>query len=39
VDAATAEAARVPFVAYRNPSLPADHHIDRLQDLRPLLEP
>ena len=39
VDAATAEAARVPFVAYRNPSLPADRHIDRLQDLRPLLEP
>ena len=38
VDADTARAAGVPFVAYRNPSLPADHHIDRLRDLRPLLE-
>jgi len=38
VDASTAHAAGVPFVAYRNLSLPADHHIDRLQDLRPLLE-
>ncbi len=38
VDASTARAAEVPFVAYRNPSLPADHHIDLLQDLRPLLE-
>lgn len=38
VDASTARAAEVPFVAYRNLSLPAAHHIDRLQDLRPLLE-
>lgn len=38
VDASTARAAEVPFVAYRNPSLPADYFIDRLQDLRPLLE-
>jgi len=38
VDASTAHAAGVPFVAYRNLSLPADHHIDRLQELRPLLE-
>lgn len=38
VDEATARAAEVPFVAYRNPSLQADHHIDRLKDLRPLLE-
>ncbi len=38
VDASTAHAAEVPFVAYRNPSLPADHFIDQLQDLRPLLE-
>ncbi len=38
VDASTARAAAVPFVAYCHPSLPADHHIDRLKDLRPLLE-
>jgi HAD superfamily hydrolase (TIGR01509 family) len=38
VDASTARAAAVPFVAYRNPSLPADHHIGVLQDLKPLLE-
>jgi HAD superfamily hydrolase (TIGR01509 family) len=38
VDASTARAAAVPFVAYRNPSLPAAHHIERLKDLRPLLE-
>jgi HAD superfamily hydrolase (TIGR01509 family) len=38
VDASTARAAGVPFVAYRNPSLPADHFIDRLQDLRPILD-
>lgn len=38
VDASTARAAAVPFVAYRNPTLAADHHIDRLQDLQPLLE-
>jgi phosphoglycolate phosphatase len=38
VDASTARAAAVPFVAYRNPSLPADHHIDSLKELRLLLE-
>jgi HAD superfamily hydrolase (TIGR01509 family) len=38
VDASTARAAGVPFVAYRNPSLSADHFIDRLQDLRPILD-
>ena len=38
VDETTARAAGVPFIAYRNPSLPADHHIDSLKDLRPLLE-
>jgi HAD superfamily hydrolase (TIGR01509 family) len=38
VDAGTARAAGVPFVAYRNPSLQANHHIDRLNDLRRLLE-
>jgi HAD superfamily hydrolase (TIGR01509 family) len=38
VDERTARAARVPFVAYRNPSLPADHHIQSLKDLRTVLE-
>jgi HAD superfamily hydrolase (TIGR01509 family) len=38
VDEKTARAAGVPFVAYCNPSLSADHHIDSLKDLRPLLE-
>jgi phosphoglycolate phosphatase len=38
VDEATARAAGVPFIAYRNSSLQADHHIDSLKDLRPLLE-
>jgi HAD superfamily hydrolase (TIGR01509 family) len=38
VDEHTARAAGVPFVAYRNPSLPADHHIQSLKDLRTVLE-
>lgn len=38
VDEATARAAGVPFIAYRNSSLQADFHIDSLKDLRPLLE-
>jgi HAD superfamily hydrolase (TIGR01509 family) len=38
VDEKTARAAGVPFVAYRNVSLSAEHHIDSLKDLRPLLE-
>jgi phosphoglycolate phosphatase-like HAD superfamily hydrolase len=38
VDENTARAAGVPFVAYCNPSLQADYHIDSLKDLRPLLE-
>ena len=38
VDECTARAAKVPFVAYRNPALPADHHIQSLKDLRALLE-
>ena len=38
VDERTARAARVPFVAYGNPSLPAHHHIQSLKDLRTVLE-
>jgi phosphoglycolate phosphatase len=38
VDEKTARAAGVPFVAYCNPSLSAEHHIKSLKDLRPLLE-
>jgi phosphoglycolate phosphatase-like HAD superfamily hydrolase len=38
VDECTARAAGVPFVAYRNPALPADHHIQSLKDLRAVLE-
>lgn len=37
VDAATARAAGVPFVAYRNPGLAADRHIERLEELEALL--
>ncbi len=37
VDEATARAAGVPFVAYRNPGLAAAHHIDSLGRLRELL--
>jgi HAD superfamily hydrolase (TIGR01509 family) len=38
VDETTARAAGVPFIAYRNPSLQADHHIDSLIELRAFLE-
>jgi len=38
VDETTARAAGVPFIAYRNPSLQADHHIDSLKELRAFLE-
>jgi HAD superfamily hydrolase (TIGR01549 family) len=38
IDQRTAEAARVPFVAYRNPALRARHHIQALGDLKPLLQ-
>jgi HAD superfamily hydrolase (TIGR01509 family) len=37
VDASTARAAAVPFVAYRNPALEADYHIGQLKDLKALL--
>jgi HAD superfamily hydrolase (TIGR01509 family) len=37
VDASTARAAAVPFVAYRNPALEADYHIGQLKELRVLL--
>jgi HAD superfamily hydrolase (TIGR01549 family) len=37
VDASTARAAAVPFVAYRNSALEADYHIEQLKDLRALL--
>lgn len=38
VDEATARAAGVPFVAYRNPALAAAYHIDALGRLRGLLD-
>jgi phosphoglycolate phosphatase-like HAD superfamily hydrolase len=38
VDQRTADAAGVPFVAYRNPALRAIHHIRALGELKPLLE-
>jgi HAD superfamily hydrolase (TIGR01509 family) len=38
VDQHTADAAGVPFVAYRNPALRAVHHIRALGELKPLLE-
>lgn len=37
VDEQAAMAAGTPFVAYRNPSLVADHHVDHLLDLASLL--
>ncbi len=37
LDAQSAEAAGVRFVAYRNPSIPGDHHIDRLADLKAII--
>lgn len=38
VDEATARAAGVPFVAYRNPALEASRHIESLKDLEGLLQ-
>jgi phosphoglycolate phosphatase len=38
IDQRTADAAEVPFVAYRNPGLRAIHHIRALGELKPLLE-
>jgi HAD superfamily hydrolase (TIGR01509 family) len=38
VDAEAAAAAQIPFVAYRNPKLPAPYHIENLKDLEALLE-
>lgn len=38
VDECTARSAGVPFVAYCNPALSADHHIQSLKDLRAVLE-
>lgn len=38
VDETAAEAAGVAFVAYRNPSLTADHHIRHLTEIADLLE-
>jgi HAD superfamily hydrolase (TIGR01509 family) len=38
VDEKTARAAGVPFIAYCNRSLSAEHHIQNLRDLRTLLE-
>ncbi|HWR90920.1 MAG TPA: HAD hydrolase-like protein [Desulfobacterales bacterium] len=37
VDAGTARAAAVPFVAYRNPVLEARYHINQLKDLQAVL--
>ena len=37
VDAETAEAAGVPFVGYKNRSLKADFHVDRLMDIAGLV--
>ncbi len=39
VDEATARAAGVPFIAYRNPALAADGHIERLEEIEALLAP
>ena len=37
VDSDTAAAAGVPFIAYKDPSLPALHHVDRLPDILPIV--
>ena len=39
VDEAAARAAGMPFVAYRNTALQADHHIRRLSEMAALLDP
>ena len=38
VDAEAAAAAQIPFVAYRNKTLPAPYHIETLKELEALLE-
>jgi len=38
VDAEAAVAAEIPFVAYRNETLPSQYHIENLKDLEGLLE-
>jgi HAD superfamily hydrolase (TIGR01509 family) len=38
VDAEAAVAAEIPFVAYRNKTLPTQYHIGNLKDLEELLE-
>ncbi len=38
VDAAAARAAKVPFVAFRNPTLPTEYHIENLKQLEEILE-
>jgi HAD superfamily hydrolase (TIGR01509 family) len=38
VDEATARAAGVPFIAYRNPALEASWHIESLKDLEGFLQ-
>jgi phosphoglycolate phosphatase len=38
VDAEAAVAAEIPFVAYRNETLPTQYHIENLKDLEELLE-
>jgi phosphoglycolate phosphatase len=37
LDAQCAQAAQVPFIAYRNPSLPAQVYIDNLRQVEDLL--
>ncbi len=38
VDAVAAQQAQVPFIAFGNPELQADMHIERLEELLPLLQ-
>jgi phosphoglycolate phosphatase-like HAD superfamily hydrolase len=33
IDELTAEAAKVPFIAYKNPQLRADHHVNHFEEL------
>jgi HAD superfamily hydrolase (TIGR01509 family) len=39
LDAQAAEAAGVRFVAYQNPAIAGDHHIERLTQLEPIIMP
>jgi phosphoglycolate phosphatase-like HAD superfamily hydrolase len=38
VDAEAARAAKIPFVAFRNETLPAEYHIGNLKELEEILE-